>query len=805
HAWDGALQDAVIRYKKLSGFNAVWLPGTDHAGISAQTKFDKILKAEGKHIADKKEYLKELGKWVISQKEFIHNQWARMGFALSYNNECYTLDDNANKLVKEVFIKLYKQGLIYQDYKLTNWDCKLQSAISDIEVIHEENKGKLYYFRYYIDGSKDYLVVATTRPETMFGDTNLFVHSKDKRFKKYVGKYAINPVNNEKLLIMTDDYIDIEFGTGVMKCTPAHDFNDYALAKKHKITDYHSIMNMDGTLTKDCVIEKTSYAGIDRLVARDKIVKQLEKLDLVEKIEDYTNQIGTSERTKEIVEPLLSKQWFVKMKPIVADLKKALKKEGAFSIIPSRFMKTLNHWFDNIEDWCISRQLLWGHSIPVYYGPKGEVCASLTQPKGYKQEEGVLDTWYSSGLWPLTTTIYNANNDCSCFYPVSLLVTAYDILFFWVARMLFQCHNLSNTIPLQKVLIHGLIRDEQNRKMSKSLGNGIDPNDVVDQYGADALRIFLTASSTLGEDLRFSNEKIVYMTNFLNKLWNAHNYLNNYAEYKEVKEFKHPLNNWMINEFNSFIKKTNKLFDEYNFSVLTNGIIDFIWNKYCNLYLELIHPLLNDNEYKNETICLMHKLFNNLIIVLHPFCPFITENLYQCFKHEHKSIMEESWPSEFKFKVDHVSIKSISLLIPVIGKIRELRIKNNIKNAHVININLITKDLNKELANSFLKMFNIHLNQISNKPVNKDYDVLTTDSLSIEYQNDFTDSKDLVATLTKQKEMLQAEIKRSEGILNNKGFMAKAPQAKIDAEKAKYEKYKENLKVVEAQLSSLKK
>ena len=371
--------------------------------------------------------------------------------------------------------------------------------------------------------------------------------------------------------------------------------------------------------------------------------------------------------------------------------------------------------------------------------------------------------------------------------------------------MLFQCHNLSNTIPLKKVLIHGLIRDEQNRKMSKSLGNGIDPNDVVEEYGADALRLFLVASSTLGEDLRFSTEKIVYMTNFLNKLWNAHNYLNNYLDFKEVKEFKHPLNQWMINEFNQFIKQTNKLFDEYNFSVLTNGIIDFIWNKYCNLYLELIHPLLNDKEYKNETIYLMHKLFNNLITVLHPFCPFITENLYQAFKQPHKSIMEEEWPIEIKSKIDKKKIDSISLLIPVIGKIRELRIKNNIKNAHVITINLITKHLDKTLSTSFLKMFNIKLNEVSSKPVNKSFDVLTTTSLSIEYQNDFTDSKDLLANLTKQREMLLSEIKRSEGILNNKGFMAKAPKAKVDAEKAKYEKYKENLKVVEQQLKQLKK
>ncbi len=794
HAWDGSIQDVIIRYKKLQGFNTCWLPGTDHAGIATQTKFDKVVKEKQQKFSNQQEYLKALDIWASEQKSFIHSQWAKMGFALSYSNETYTLDDNVKELVNQVFLKLYEQGLIYQAYKLTNWDVQLKSAISDIEVIHKPTQGKMYYFKYYLKNNpKEYLTVATTRPETMFGDTHVFINPNDQKHIKYLNQTVINPVNGMELPILADEYVELGFGTGVMKCTPAHDFNDYNLAIKHNITNYHSIMNDDGTLTSECVIKNKSYSGMDRLVARPLIVKQLEELGLVVKIENHQHEIGYSERTNQVIEPLLSKQWFVKMQPIVEQLNQTIKSGEKVDFIPSRFAKTIQRWLDNINDWCISRQLLWGHKIPVYYGPNNEMYVGLNPPQGYKQDTCVLDTWFSSGLWPLATTIHNANHDCSCFYPVNVLATAYDILFFWVARMLFQCNNLSNTIPLKTVLVHGLIRDEQNRKMSKSLGNGIEPNDVIDQYGSDALRIFLISSSTMGEDLRYSNEKIVYMTNFLNKLWNVHNLLELHHDYQEVKTIKHPINLWLINEFNSFINKITKLYDEYNYSVLVNTLIDFIWNTYCNTYLELIHPLLNTNE-RNECLSVANLIFKKILVVLHPICPFITETLYQTVKEHQTSIMDERFPAEINVQDKQKYSSLMNILIPIISKIRELRIKQNIKNVNVIKVNLINSELTKniDLVKSIAQVYNIEVLNVSDKPVNQEFEVISTNNSIIEYLNDFTDLSKKKEELTKRLKFLEDEIKRSEGILNNKNFIAKAPKEKVKLEQDKYAKYLED-------------
>lgn len=791
HAWDGTIQDVIIRYKKLQGFNTCWLPGMDHAGIATQTKFDKVLKEQNKKYSDKKAYLNALTNWVSEQKIVIHSQWAKLGFALSYANETYTLDDNVKKLVDNVFIKLYEKGLIYQDYKLTNWDVKLKSAVSDIEVIHKPTTGKMYYFKYYLDSNpKEYLTIATTRPETMFGDIAIFINPNDERYLKYLNQYAINPVNQRKLKIYADEYIDIKFGTGVMKCTPAHDFNDYELAKKHNLTDYHSVMNLDGTLADECAIANKSYSGLDRLYARNKIVQHLQDLDLVVKIENHDHEIGYSERTNEVIEPLLSKQWFVKMQPIVDELYQTLKKDPS-TFLPPRFEKTLTTWLEKINDWCISRQLLWGHKIPVYYGKNSEIYVGLNPPKGYEQDPSVLDTWFSSGLWPLATTVYNSNHDCSCFYPVNLLVTAYDILFFWVARMLFQCNNLSQVNPLNQILIHGLVRDANNKKMSKSLDNGIEPNNVIDEYGCDALRLFLISGSTLGEDLRFDTTKLIYMTNFLNKLWNVHNLLDNHKDYHEVNQFIHPINSWMIDQFNQFIKKITKLFDEYNFSVLVTTLIDFVWNTYCNTYLELIHPLINSDIYRDEALTIANNIYQKISIILHPICPFITENIYQMFNYKLSSVMLESFPSEFKHKTNEEQTKLTSMVIGVINKLRELRIKANIKSITPIEINLINVFLAKhrELVVSLCGTYNIQINQISNQPVNKEFKILKTDECIIEYLDNFKDEATKKEELLKELKRLESEIKRSESILGNKNFIAKASQEKVQNEKDKYAKY----------------
>lgn len=799
HAWDGTIQDCLIRYKKLKGFNTIWIPGTDHAGISAQTKFDKILKQKkvNKSKWTREKYINELIKWVQGQKEYIHKQWARLGFALSYKNEEYTLDKGVSELTLNTFINLYNRGLIYQDLKLVNWDCKLQTAISDIEVIYKETKSKLYYFKYFVEGTKDFLPIATARPETMFGDTNVFVNPFDERYKKYINKSVINPINKEKIAVLADPYVDIKFGTGAMKCTPAHDFDDYRLAKKYSIHNYKTVINPDGTMNENCVFKGIKPNKTDRFEARRIVVDELKKDGLLIKIEEKKSNIGYSERTNEVVEPLLSKQWFVKMQPIVAELKKNLA-TSQMQIVPQRFQKMLDNWLNNIDDWCISRQLLWGHKIPFYYGPvNNQIYVGLNPPKGYKQTSEVLDTWFPSGLWPVVCTIKNKNNDCSNFYPTSILVTAYDILFFWVSRMLFQCNNLTNTIPFNNLLIHGLVRDENGKKMSKSLGNGVEPDEVIEKYGTDSLRAFLFSSATLGEDLTYSPKRLDYMSNFLNKLWNAHNYLRQY-KYEPVNDLAHPLNYWICTKFNAFVNKIDKLYDQYDFSVLMSEIINFVWETYCNNYLELTHSLLNDEKFKKETIFTAYEIFKKILIVLHPICPFITENLYQIFKFGKQSIMLENWSLMINKFTNETFTVLIDSLIPIINKIRELRIKNSIKNNVVINVNIINTFLTKHsnFVFEFLKRFNINVQQIDSKRINTQSSIIVADNSLIEYSSEVVDQQKSLEKLLKEKRNLEFEISRSKTILKNKKFLANAPAAKVQLEKDKFQKYKDSYKTI---------
>ncbi len=795
HAWDGSIQDAIIRYKKLLGFNVCWFPGTDHAGISTQTKFDKICSENKWKFKNKNEYLSNLNKWVLEQKQYIHNQWAKMGFALAYKHERFTLDPDVNKLVIDTFIKLYERKLIYQNYKLVNWDVKLKTAISDIEVIYKKTDSTLYYFKYFIENSKEFIPIATTRPETMFGDICIFINPKDKRYRKYINKYVINPVNNERLKILTDDYIDQKFGTGAMKCTPAHDFNDYKLAINHKINNYHSIMNDDGTLNEYCKIDNKSFVGIDRLKARNDIVNTLKDKNAFIKEEKYVNDVGYSERTGEIIEPLLSNQWFVKMKPIVAEYRKHNKDNGNI-FIPKRFDRVLNQWFDNIDDWCISRQLLWGHQLPVYHNKKN-IYVGNNPPKGYERENMILDTWFSSGLWPLVFTI---NNNLKEFYPINTLVTAYDILFFWVARMLFQCSINTTKLPFKNIYIHGLVRDEQNRKMSKSLGNGIDPNDVIDKYGADALRLFLISQTANGEDLRFSFQKIEHMANFLNKIWNANNFLSQYEKVEfNLNKISLDINKWILNDFRIVAKKYHEMFTKYNFSVMTKLLIDFFWNIYCNNYLNLIAPILKSNNKSlvNETIYVAKFIYKQLIIMLHPFAPFVTENIYQLQDiRPCKSIMLESFDN-IKLSCNKETITNANYLISIINTIRDIRIKNSIKNSIKFNINLITTNKNYDFLlknyknnNAFLNSHMINIENISKKHINQENEIVPiNDGIIIEYDKSLINSSNKIENLLKKKVLLENEIVRSKNILSNKNFINKANPSKVKLEQDKYRKY----------------
>lgn len=802
HAWDGTIQDTIIRYKKLNGYSTFWLAGTDHAGIATQTKFDTLAKKQNLKFKNEKDYLAQLDNWAHQQENYIINQWAKLGFNLNLDIKTFTLDDNVKKLVLNSFINLYKKGLIYKGLKLVNWDCKLQTAISDIEVIRKASESKLYYFKYPLaENPNEYLLIATTRPETMFGDTNIFVNPKDKRYTKYINKYVINPTNNKKLKILTDNYIDMNFGTGVMKCTPAHDFNDYKLALSHKIKDYYSVINPNGTLNQYCKIDDKSYENIDRIKARPLIVQQLKDKGYLLKIENTTSEIGYSERTNEIVEPLLSEQWFIKMKPIIAEYKKS---KEIIKFIPPRFKQTINTWFKNLDDWCISRQLKWGHKIPAYYGPKNQIYVGNKPPENYIQDHDVLDTWFSSGLWPIATTIKNSHMNLKDLYPTNILVTAYDILFFWVARMIFQCFNLTKKIPFKNVLIHGLIRDEQNRKMSKSLGNGIEPNDVINRYGADALRLFLIASSTLGEDLRFSTTKLDYMSNFLNKLWNVHNFINNYDKKSSYKQsIIHPINIWIINKFNEFIKRISSLYEKFNFTLLVKEIIDFTWDTFCNNYLELTHPLIQDNNFKDETLFLIQFIYKNILIILHPICPFITECLYQDLSLKNKiSILFEPWPKQIKINSISLHPNHTEIIINTIKSIREIRIKNNVKNSHIIKINLINNQLNKQfnLIQKIMSLYNINLLAINKNTSDKDFITIRNNNVIFEYCNDFTSKSDQHEKLLKQKTILESEIKRSQSLLNNKNFIEKANKNKVENEKAKYKKYLADYELIKKEL-----
>lgn len=777
HAWDGALQDLVIRYKKLCGFRTIWIPGTDHAGIATQTKYEQVLKQQGvdPKSLTKDVLYKQIFAWADKQANYIHEQWKTMGFALAYDYETYTLDKNVAELVNQSFALLYEKGLIYKQKKLVNWDIILKTPISDIEVINKPTNSKLYYVKYLIVDSNTPLIVATTRPETMFGDIALFVHPNDKRYKQYIGQYVINPVNNKKIPIMADDYIDMQFGTGVMKCTPAHDFHDYDLAKKHNITNYESIMNENGTLNNNV---SASFVGLDRLVARPEVVNYLQQKQAIDKIIDHPNEIGYSERTNVVVEPLLSEQWFVKMKPIVADCKKILAKDPCL-FLPARFTKTLNQWFNNIEDWCISRQLIWGHQLPVWYKKSTNEMIVGKQPKdieNYYQENLVFDTWYSSGLWPLATTVNSKNPKAKDFYPISLLVTGYDILFFWVARMLFQCVNLSHKTPIKKVYFHGLIRDEQNRKMSKSLGNGINPIDVIDKYGTDTLRTFLVSSSTIGDDLRFDNDRLKYLWGFFNKLWNAHNYISQFSCAKT--KITNIINKWIINEFNVCLKQVTKHMDNYNFVLANKLLVDFVWETFCNKYLEMAKPFLNNSHSKNEFIYTLNEIFKQSLIMIHPFAPFITERIYQNLYHTKKSILLESWPKRISntFKQQHNMISAIW------STIKDLRIKHGIKNSVVVNVSILSKhSIPFTTLTSILGQYSINLVK---KPEHS-WQAATIDAFAFKYQLPTTTNNNL----QQQKAKLEFEIERSKKILSNSQFLANAPKEKVNQEKQKLAQY----------------
>jgi len=803
HAWDVSLQDTIIRYKHLQGFNTLWISGLDHASIATQTKYEKILKeTEGKNRFDlgREEFLKKLNIWCEEQKEFIRNQWANLNLALSLKSQCFTMDEHVHEACMQWFVDCYNKGLIYQDYKLVNWDTQLQTAISDIEVIYKETNSKMYYFKYYLKGSQEYLTVATTRPETMFGDVCLVINPKDEKNAKYIGQTVLNPVNNEQMPIIGDEYVELGFGTGIMKCTPAHDFNDYNLAKKHNITNYNNVFNPNGTLNKLCVdFKRNSYEGIYTLKARKQLVQVLQENGLVIKIEDIVNNIGYSERTDTIVEPYLSKQWFVRMKPFADKIIELQKANDGVEFIPHRFNDALLTWMYNIQDWCISRQLWWGHRLPVWYHKETkEVYVNTKAPEdaqNWVRDEDVLDTWFSSGLWPLVCTAWRKENEYRDFYPTSCLVTGGDILFFWVARMLAMCIEKSGQVPFAQTVIHGLVRDKLGRKMSKSLGNGIDPTDLVNQYGSDAMKMYFTSSVTMGEDLRFNEEKIKYYWGVLNKIWNSYNLISGERIEFELTDLNQ-FDCWMLDKLNNLINTIIPLYDKYDFTVANKYLIECFWNDYCNQYLEFIKINLNNPEKvkKQKSVALF--IFDEFLKLFHPIAPALTDYLFYEINHKYIWYTQVK-PLTIEYNFDKILMKHFA---NITNCLRDYRMKNSLSRKNEIAFDYVCKEqFDLAQLNNLLSAFNIKVNNIVDiKPDNATALVVEDGIICLAVE-----SKDQSADLAKRLEVVEFEIKRAQSILANQAFVAKAPKEKVEAEQAKLNKYLDEKKQIEASLKKV--
>ena len=820
HAWDTTLQDMIIRYKRMQGYDALWLPGMDHAGIATQAKVDQRLREQGisRYDIGREKFLEQAWGWKEEYASIIRAQWAKLGLSLDYSKERFTLDEGLNKAVRKVFVTLYNKGLIYQGERIINWDPAQRTALSNIEVIHKEIEGAMYYFRYKIVDSDETLVIATTRPETMFGDTAVFVHPDDKRYQHLVGKKVINPANGEELPIMADDYIDMSFGTAVMKCTPAHDPNDFQLGKKYGMK-MPICMNPDGTMNE--LAHK--YQGMDRFECRKALVEDFKATGVVEKIEKHMHQVGHSERSNAIVEPYLSKQWFVKMKPLAQQLLDNQETDGKVNFVPERFEKVINQWMENIEDWCISRQLWWGHQVPAWYHKEtGEVYVGEEAPadiENYVQDEDVLDTWFSSALWPFSTLNWPDENAelFKRYFPTDVLVTAYDIIFFWVSRMMFQSLEFTKQRPFKDVLIHGLIRDAQGRKMSKSLGNGVDPMDVIDKYGADALRFFLTTNSAPGMDLRYEPEKVESSWNFINKIWNAARFvLMNTPEDLEYKDlcFDHLniVDRWILTRLNHVIEMVNDQMDKYEFVNVGTELYSFIWDDFCSWYIELAKVNLNsdDEVAKNATIHTLVYVLNAIVKLLHPFMPFVTEEIYQSIPHAKSSICIEDWPVVNPAFNDDTCEEGVAYLIDIVKGIREIRAQYTIKNANEIHYTIFSNDASlAKLLQAYSpyvkKLCNASLDEITSTLLTKDVATALIKGGN-QIQVSLAGLIDLEAEkqkLEKELQKLTGEIKRCEGMLSNPNFVAKAPEAKINQEKAKLEEYRKKYDAVNEQLQQM--
>jgi len=807
HAMDTTLEDIIARYKRMRGYDVLWLPGMDHAGIATQAKVEEKLQKEGisRYDLGREKFLAKAWEWKDEYAKTIHEQWKTLGLSVDYSRERFTLDAKLNEAVRHVFVSLYNEGLIYQGERIINWDPELRTALSNIEVVHQDDEGEFFYFSYDIVGSDEKLIVATTRPETMFGDTAVFVNPKDARYKHLIGRKCINPANDEELPIMGDNYVDVSFGTGAMKCTPAHDPNDFLLAKKYgfpliKVLDETARMNEKAGI----------YKGMDRYECRKNLVQKIKEKGHLIKIEKIVHSVGHSERSGAVIEPMLSKQWFVKMRPLAERVLSNQRGIDAINFIPHRFEKVLVRWMKEADDWCISRQLWWGHQIPAYTNKEtGELIVSeeTLDPNLYAQDEDVLDTWFSSALWPFATMGWpdTKTSDYQRYYPTSVLVTGYDIIFFWVSRMAFQGLHFTDRAPFKEVVVHGLVRDEKGRKMSKSLGNGIDPLDVIEHYGADALRYFITTNSTPGMDMRYSDTKVEAAANYLNKIWNACRYVEgilgeDYEPNLPNKKKLDTLDKAILSKLSATIKNVKKAMDAYQFGQASSILYDFVYDDFCSSYLEMSKiSLAKEGEQKEVIKDVLYTVIRAIILMIHPYAPFITEEMYLSLPKHKRSIMEESYP-EIKGYQDKEAVSSSLLLDKMIKDIRNYKaihgIAPNAKVRLVLSPNEPFKGSSEYLAR-FAFASSITISNITPKG-----DLFVYGEKTMAIIEDI-DQDTLKNKLLKEKEQILYEIERAKKMLNNPGFISKAPKEKIDVEREKLSKHESSLKHIEEQLASL--
>ncbi len=824
HALDNTIQDILIRWKRMSGYNALWIPGIDHASISTEVKVVQKMLDEGltKEDVGREGFLERAWAWKEEYGGIILNQLRKMGSSCDWDRVRFTMDEGCSEAVLEVFTRLYDKGLIYRGEKIINWCPKCQTTISDAEVNHIDKAGHFWHIKYPVAGTDDFMEIATTRPETMLGDTAVAVHPDDERYQKYIGKSVILPIVNKEIPVVADSYVDREFGTGVVKITPAHDPNDFEVGLRHDLPRIN-IMNDDGTLNENA----GEYKGLDRLEARKLIVERLKEEGYLIKIEDITHAVGVHERCNEVVEPLIKLQWFVKMEELARPAIEAYKKED-IRFIPDRFGKTYLHWLENIRDWCISRQLWWGHRIPAYYCQEcGHIEVAKTAPEkcskcgstNLKQDEDTLDTWFSSALWPFSTLGWPENTEeLQQFYPTSVLVTAYDIIFFWVVRMVFSGIEQMGEIPFKDVFIHGLIRDDQGRKFSKSLGNGIDPLQVIDKYGADPLRLMLITGNAPGNDMRFYWERLDASRNFANKLWNASRFVLMNLEDKEynVEDIKlTSADKWIISKVNTLAKEVTENMESYELGLAVQKIHDFLWDEYCDWYIEMVKPRLynKEDETRDAAFWTLKTVLINALKLLHPYMPFITEEIFTHIQSEEESIMISDWPvfkDEWNFKTNE---EEIDLVKEAVRSIRNIRAEMNVVPSKKAQVFVVSSDENTREIFEKSKVFFKTLAYASDVTVQADKTGIEDDAVSAVIPNaviympfaELVDIAKEIERLEKEKEKMLKEIERVEKKLSNQGFVAKAPQKVIDEEKAKGEKYKGILAQVEERLAQMKK